>query len=351
MTTEYRQIQVRQDTAARWKSANPILTAGEFGYETDTGDLKIGDGTTRWKKLLGIVSEAKVAEQIAQGIYKGVDLSTKFAAEIADYASVFAWLHARIQAGNFTGIYPGDYFYASCSAGTVGGNSVSATNRKCVITGINIYKQTGSKNPAMPNHITVYAGNTTENVQWNESDCNNGTEANPCPWLASKIYAVLNGVNNAGTAYGSNSVGYDASAGGYLQLFPSELRGYMVNQSVYLPKRYSATGLVTEYNGNVWGERGLLFVPSEIEIYGSLILAAPSNGINNAEGHGPWCQWPLFRTCGDAGRFYFGRAQMWLSSVVGGHTGRVCLLSHHGHADAYSASDVGIKAPLCFHMG
>ena len=162
---------------------------------------------------------------------------------------------------------------------------------------------------------------------------------------------MLNGVNNAGTAYGSNSVGYDASAGGYLQLFPSELRGYMINQSIYLPKRYSSTGLLTEYNGNVWGERGLLFVPSEIEIYGSLILAASNDGINNAEGHGPWCQWPLFRTCGDAGRFYFGRAQMWLSSVVGGHAGRVCLLSHHGHADAYSASDVGIKAPLCFHMG
>ena len=41
-------IQIRRDTAANWTSANPTLSQGEQGYETDTGKLKIGDGSTAW---------------------------------------------------------------------------------------------------------------------------------------------------------------------------------------------------------------------------------------------------------------------------------------------------------------
>lgn len=37
-------IQFRRDTAARWKSINPILQEGELGIETNTGKIKIGDG-------------------------------------------------------------------------------------------------------------------------------------------------------------------------------------------------------------------------------------------------------------------------------------------------------------------
>lgn len=45
------QIQLRRDTAANWTSVNPILAAGEEGYETDTGKRKIGDGSTPWAGL------------------------------------------------------------------------------------------------------------------------------------------------------------------------------------------------------------------------------------------------------------------------------------------------------------
>ena len=44
-------VQVRRDLAANWTSANPILLAGEFGYEYDTNKAKIGDGTTNWINL------------------------------------------------------------------------------------------------------------------------------------------------------------------------------------------------------------------------------------------------------------------------------------------------------------
>jgi|688.fasta_scaffold11530_18 hypothetical protein len=44
-------IQLRRDTAANWTTTNPVLAAGETGFETDTDLFKIGDGTTTWTSL------------------------------------------------------------------------------------------------------------------------------------------------------------------------------------------------------------------------------------------------------------------------------------------------------------
>lgn len=47
-------IQIRRDTAANWSNVstgNPILASGEIGYETDTGQVKVGDGSTAWNSL------------------------------------------------------------------------------------------------------------------------------------------------------------------------------------------------------------------------------------------------------------------------------------------------------------
>lgn len=45
------QIQTRRGTAASWTSTNPTLASGEFGFETDTGRFKIGNGSTAWNSL------------------------------------------------------------------------------------------------------------------------------------------------------------------------------------------------------------------------------------------------------------------------------------------------------------
>ena len=44
-------IKLRRSTAAQWTATNPILFAGEAGFETDTGKFKIGDGTSVWSAL------------------------------------------------------------------------------------------------------------------------------------------------------------------------------------------------------------------------------------------------------------------------------------------------------------
>ena len=45
------QIQVRRGTASQWTSTNPTLASGEQGFETDTGKIKIGNGSTAWNSL------------------------------------------------------------------------------------------------------------------------------------------------------------------------------------------------------------------------------------------------------------------------------------------------------------
>lgn len=60
-------IQHKRGTAAEWTSADPTLAAGEFGYETDTGKLKLGDGSTAWSTLGYFEAAEAVAAYSFQG--------------------------------------------------------------------------------------------------------------------------------------------------------------------------------------------------------------------------------------------------------------------------------------------
>ncbi len=48
MTTR---MQQRRGTSTQWANANPVLAAGEIGFETDTNKFKIGDGVKTWALL------------------------------------------------------------------------------------------------------------------------------------------------------------------------------------------------------------------------------------------------------------------------------------------------------------
>jgi hypothetical protein len=68
-------IQIRRGTVSEWSNANPILAAGEIGFETNTNKIKVGDGTTHWNSLDYITAEAdtahlggQVASDIAQAL-------------------------------------------------------------------------------------------------------------------------------------------------------------------------------------------------------------------------------------------------------------------------------------------
>lgn len=56
-------IQMRRGTTTQWTTANPILAAGEIGFDTTVNRTKVGDGTSTWSALTyqatsGVVSQA-----------------------------------------------------------------------------------------------------------------------------------------------------------------------------------------------------------------------------------------------------------------------------------------------------
>ena len=44
-------IQLRRDTTSNWNSINPVLADGEPGYDINTNEVRVGDGTTNWSGL------------------------------------------------------------------------------------------------------------------------------------------------------------------------------------------------------------------------------------------------------------------------------------------------------------
>lgn len=87
-------MQQRRGTASQWVEANPTMIAGEIGFETDTGQFKIGDGTTAWLSLpyfkdtldLDIAGKAPIASPTFTGtvvLPSDTSIGSVSAAEIA----------------------------------------------------------------------------------------------------------------------------------------------------------------------------------------------------------------------------------------------------------------------------
>jgi len=83
MSERITRLKMRGGTAAEWTAANPVLLSREFGVETDTRRLKMGDGTTAWASLPYFLAGADVRGQVsrltsyqipsaAQGVYRAI---------------------------------------------------------------------------------------------------------------------------------------------------------------------------------------------------------------------------------------------------------------------------------------
>ena len=76
-------MQQRRGTAAQWTSANPILAAGEIGFETDTGKFKIGNGSSAWSALTYFANASELAA-IVDGAPDLLNTLNEIAAAIGD---------------------------------------------------------------------------------------------------------------------------------------------------------------------------------------------------------------------------------------------------------------------------
>ena len=286
---------------------------------------------------------AFAAEQIANRVYPGIDLTVEYAAEIAvePYnGDVWAWIKARIQAANYTGLHIGDYIPF-----VAGGNVIKAE-----IGGIDTYYNYGDT--AVPHHIDFISRDCWPDAHvFNKVNYNNGTSVSPHPWLASDLYAWLNGlamqVPNSTTA-DPTMVDVDYSATGVYNKLPAELKTVIVQKRAILPSRYTAGSLLIDDNSWAWADMGKLWVPSEIEVYG-----CEHWGSKNGYSSGGFQQYPIFATnmkrvkgAGDGG----ARATWWLLSAFGGSSTSFAFVSYYGLGNASSASSTTIRAPLCFRI-
>ncbi|MDD4247532.1 MAG: hypothetical protein PHT13_00240 [Methanosarcina sp.] len=65
-------FQLRRDTVANWITHDPIPRAGEPCVNTDTGEMKIGDGTSKWSELR-YITYTELAEDLSPVLAGNLD--------------------------------------------------------------------------------------------------------------------------------------------------------------------------------------------------------------------------------------------------------------------------------------
>ena len=79
-------IYLRRGTAATWLSVNPTLDEGEQGLETDTGLVKIGNGTSAWD----VLPYSKVSSHAASHGSAGSDPITVAQSQVTGLSTALA---------------------------------------------------------------------------------------------------------------------------------------------------------------------------------------------------------------------------------------------------------------------
>ena len=336
--------------------------------------------------------------------YQGVDLTLKYASEIAASpynGDPWAWIKARVQAADFTGIHVNDYIPITTT------NNISL---KACVGGINTYKDYGDT--AVDNHIDFICRELWPTLKpVNPVNYNNGlipvetittdgtsttytltkemsgvasvkigsveltgytydassftltfTEAPAAgtmtvtgagteyPWLASDLYLFLNSL--AGQIPNSTVLNpavkrVDYTQSGVYFYLPTKLKNVIVEKRALLPKRYSVSGLLSSDNGWGWTNIGKLWLPTEREVYGGSVWG----GATGYAVGGNCIQYPLFQSMTNRVKRRNGdRYNWWLLSAYSGYSTHWCDVYSYGTAYTVYASYTYIAAPVCFRV-
>lgn len=249
-------------------------------------------------------------------IYNGVNLETKFAAEIAGYSDVWAWLKARITAVDYSGLHTGDYVQFAVGADTV----------QAQISGIDTYYRTGDV--AIGHHIDWISRDCLLTPrQWNTTNINNGNASNPSPYMVSDLKAWLDGLVTS---------------------LPVGLQAVIVDKRMLLESRYASGSTLTDSTSWAWNDMGKLWVPSEYEVFGSIVWGTKGYSQNGG------VQYPIFANSWKSRQKGAGhngaRSAWWLASVYSGNSSACCSVGTGGNPYDSNASNA-LRVPLCFRIG
>ena len=255
--------------------------------------------------------------QVNDRLYEGRDLTQVHAKEIADFTDEWNWIKERIQARNYTGIHVGDYIpmYAD-------GNTYNMQ-----IAGIDTYYNMVSTN--IGHHIDFISKELYHRpIAWNTTANNNGSAGKNSPYLASYIYERLGQLANSSS------------------FLPQAVRNVIVEKKTFIERRYSANGLLTESTTQSIQNIGKLWLPSEYEVFGSVVRGTPNWS------QGLAVQYPLFANSGSNRNKKIVNteniAAWWTNTVSCGDAENVCSVGRN--ASINSASNYTIYVPICFRI-
>lgn len=363
--------------------------------KTDIASLKTETGSLKEDLEISLLENDR--------LYEGTNLAEKFKDEIANYSDIWQWIKARIKAGNFAGIHVNDFirwqttdnkWIESRVAGIntyrmYGGRAVpnhidfiskdlwpalhamQPVNYNNGVIPIENLSGDGTKTAfvltnEMAGIASVTIGGTavtsytydidTHTITFTEAP-STGTNnivvtgtGSTYPWLSSDLYLYANSLRGhvpSGTSKTSPVKLVDYRNDGIWSKLPDELKAVIVTKHALLPKRYSASGVLSNPNDWGWEDMGKLWIPSEVEVYGCGVWA------NNAYDKGGFVQYPIFncnmrRVKGlDGGG---SRNSWWLFSAGAADTSTFCSVYYSGHVNIQIASNTLVGLPVCFRI-
>lgn len=204
-------IQFRRGTSTEWYNANPILSDGEIGYETDTKIIKFGDGATAWRVLAVAAAGDITAVYAGTGLTGGA--SSGAATLAVDTSYVVTASAINYKGDMIVGLSPGNYsrFPAGADGSVLVSDSTQNLGVKWVSSNENNY-------PTPTGSVIAFAGNYAPN---GFLLCNGAA-------VSRSTYSVLYGV--IGTTYG---VGDGSTTFNLPNLDGKVVVGYDISQTAF----------------------------------------------------------------------------------------------------------------------
>lgn len=296
--------------------------------------VSIGIGKTAPETVNGVDVAASIADPMRNAIcgfpnyeYSNRDLSQIYTA---------AELHAKVEAGDFSGVRIGDYWPITLT-GTYydyaesANKTLSAAVVNLEVAGIDTYLQ--YSDTAVPHHLVMISRDCLPDFMkmrsaaatWYDTTVTN-------PWLGSAAYKTLNDPTN-----GILPIVAATDIGAYIYAGANDKGMRFIGEI-----KAAAATAATNYG---WVDRGKLWLPTEREVWGQDVWS------EHTWGGGVLIQLPIFagstrhiiKGLGNGG----SRCRWWCSSSMSGSADNFCGVAHYGYASNYAAN-YSPGAPLCF---